>query len=143
MIHAIERWDLERSLTIGETVRAIDPDLAQPGWCWNSAVAVTLLLRREGAVYVEGWMHNLHPRAPHPRFPHAWTVLEDGSVIDTTSGATAVEDGVLRMAVYVFYEPVHEWPARDLFELIATEEPELPLTPEYDNWEEATDAEAL
>jgi hypothetical protein len=145
MIHAIDKWDIVRSCEIGKALRLLDDDLAKPGWCWNSAMAATMLLDQwgeEGVVYVEGWLHNHHPRAPHPKYPHGWTVLGDGTVIDTCSGAIEPSPGAMAMSCHVWYESVHEWDAVELEEIL-NGDPMPPLTPEYDNWGGTRDAEAV
>ena len=42
-------------------------------------------------------------------------------------------------ALLVFYEPVHEWDAVELEEIL-NGDPMPPLTPEYDNWGGTRDA---
>ena len=136
LVHAFEKWDIQRSFALAKDIRAVDPDLCQPGWCWNSAIAATLFLNgygEEGAVYVEGWLHNRHELSPYKRYPHGWTVLGDGTIIDTCSGG---EPGpaALAASLLVFYEQTQEWTVEDLEALIVESDPTPPLTPEYDNW---------
>lgn len=131
-IRAIEKWDIDQSLIVRARVKIFDPEYGEPGWCWNSAVAATMLIGRT-ATYVEGWIHNVRPGAPFPRFPHAWTVLPDGTIIDTTSGAEDAASAAVG-AYWIGYEPTLLVPYLELIPHIDAEITP-PITPEFSNWQ--------
>jgi hypothetical protein len=136
-VPAYEHWDVEWSLKLAARIRAFDRDLAKPGWCWNSAITLTLLLGPSEAevMYVEGWLHNESPFAPYPKYPHAWTVLGDGTILDTTSGAVAGQaESAKALSRFIYYEPVNEWDWEHLFGVLEEDDPTPPLTPEFVGW---------
>jgi len=133
LIHAAARWDVIQSCEMGRVIQRIDPDLGRPGWCWNSAIMVTCCCGNSGARYVEGWLHNRNPFASKRRYPHGWTVLPDGTIIDTCSGADSPSPHARAAAAFVFYEPVHLWTVDELMEVLESD-PTPPLTEEYRGW---------
>ena len=132
-VHAMGLWDVRESFRWRDIIHKKDPDLGRPGWCWNSAIAVVFAHAEPGTFYVEGWLHNRFPEHPIPVMPHAWTIMPDGRIIDTVSGAKT-PDQAARGSMFIFYEPVRLWTPDELcVECIVSDVP--PFTPHFVDWD--------